>query len=96
MSKQTLYYIYCHILNAKHVHVKSVNLHSADLKILFRSLSCTVHEMATTKPPWGELPPEAAMFHIGMGHSVPGLPDHLSIELKTLFSDCLSKYVIHF
>lgn len=52
--------------------------------------------MAITKPPWGELPPEAAMFQIGTGQSVPGLPDHLSIELKTLFSDCLSRYIVPF
>lgn len=63
---------------------------------IFRSLACTVYEMATTKPPWGELPPEAAMFQIGIGQSVPGLPDHLSVELKTLFSACLSRYVIYF
>lgn len=56
-----------------------------------------MHEMAITKPPWGELSPEAAMFKIGIGQSVPGLPDHLSFELKALFSDCLSRYdVIHF
>ena len=47
--------------------------------------------MATTKPPWGEFPPEAAMFQIGIGQTVPGLPDHLAAELKDLFNQCLRR-----
>ena len=47
-----------------------------------------------TKPPWGELPPEAAMFQIGIGHDVPMLPDHLSLQLKDIINQCLARYII--
>ena len=58
-----------------------------------RSLGCTIHEMACTKPPWGEYPPEAAMFQIGIGNTVPGLPDTLPPELRDFFNLCLLRYV---
>ena len=48
--------------------------------------------MAVTKPPWGELPPEAAMFQIGIGQSVPLLPDNLSVQLKDIFRQCISRF----
>jgi mitogen-activated protein kinase kinase kinase 19 len=58
------------------------------------SLGCTIHEMVMTKPPWGELPPEAAMFQIGIGQTVPQLPDHLSHDIKLLYNSCLSRYLL--
>ena len=63
------------------------------ISTVYRSLGCTIHEMATTKPPWGELPPEAAMFQIGIGQTVPGLPDHLPSQLKDVFNQCLSRLI---
>lgn len=47
--------------------------------------------MVVTKPPWGELPPEAAMFQIGIGQSIPLLPDHLTADIKQLYTNCLSR-----
>jgi hypothetical protein len=55
------------------------------------SLGATVHEMATTHPPWGKLLPEAAMFQIGIGRSFPMLPDEISSELKDLYQLCLAR-----
>lgn len=54
-----------------------------------RSTGCTVHEMVTTHPPWGDLPPEAAMFKIGVGQTIPSLPDHISSSLKEFYHLCL-------
>ena len=47
--------------------------------------------MAMTKPPWGELPPEAAMFHIGLGQNVLILPDRLSLQLRDIINLCLTR-----
>lgn len=55
----------------------------------YRSTGCTVHEMVTTHPPWGDLPPEAAMFKIGVGQNIPNLPDHISSSLKEFYHLCL-------
>lgn len=55
------------------------------------SLGCTVHEMATTKPPWADYPPEAAMFQIGIGRAIPPPPDHLSAKLRNFFFSCLER-----
>ena len=53
-----------------------------DVSTQYRSTGCTVHEMVTTHPPWGDLPPEAAMFKIGVGQTIPSLPDHVNSSLK--------------
>lgn len=53
------------------------------------STGCTVHEMVTTHPPWGDLPPEAAMFKIGVGQTIPSLPDHVSPSLREFYHLCL-------
>ena len=50
--------------------------------------------MTLTKPPWGELPPEAAMFQIGIGQDVPMLPKRVSIQLKDIINQCLTRYRI--
>lgn len=55
------------------------------------SLGCTVHEMALTKPPWADFPPEAAMFQIGIGKAVPPPPDHLSPTIREFFYSCLTR-----
>lgn len=56
---------------------------------IYRSTGCTIHEMVTTHPPWGDLPPEAAMFKIGVGQTVPSLPDHINPSLKEFYHLCL-------
>lgn len=56
---------------------------------MIRSTGCTVHEMVTTHPPWGDLPPEAAMFRIGVGQTIPNLPDHVSSSLREFYHLCL-------
>ncbi|XP_011403599.2 PREDICTED: mitogen-activated protein kinase kinase kinase 19-like [Amphimedon queenslandica] len=53
------------------------------------SLGCTMYEMIFTRPPWGDLPPEAAMFKIGLGQSLPPLPKNSSMELISLYTACL-------
>ena len=58
-----------------------------------RSLGATVHEMATTKPPWGTLVPEAAMFQIGIGKSFPSLPEEVFEPLNDFYRKCLIRSV---
>eukprot|EP00117_Sycon_ciliatum_P003041 scpid28808/ scgid8001/ Mitogen-activated protein kinase kinase kinase 2; MAPK/ERK kinase kinase 2 len=43
------------------------------------SLGCTVIEMITGKPPWGDLEPMAALFRIGTCQSGPDLPQSVSV-----------------
>lgn len=56
-----------------------------------RSLGATVHEMVTTKPPWGGLVPEAAMFQIGIGKLFPALPEDVSESLNDFYRRCLTR-----
>ncbi len=32
------------------------------------------------------------MFQIGIGQSVPVLPDHLSVQLKDMFHQCINRF----
>ncbi|XP_047124111.1 mitogen-activated protein kinase kinase kinase 2 isoform X1 [Hydra vulgaris] len=52
------------------------------------SFGCTVLEMLTTKPPWFELPPMSAIFHIATRPTVPHLPDNSSTSCVTFVNDC--------
>jgi len=54
-----------------------------------------VYEMATTHPPWGDLPPEAAMFQIGIGRTIPDLPEQTGSSLKEFYKLCLTRLVVH-
>jgi len=55
------------------------------------SLGCTVVEMLTTKPPWYNLEPMAALFKIATDKTKPNLPDHISMECR----DFLSLVFVH-
>ena len=46
------------------------------------SLGCTVIEMLTTKPPWGDLEPMSALFRIGTHKMGPDLPPNISVPLQ--------------
>ena len=92
-------HVLVHALNAGsdsgcylHTTVSSLPRHSP-LPSPCRSLGATIHEMATTKPPWGTLVPEAAMFQIGIGKSFPSLPEEVSDSLNDLYRKCLTRSV---
>ncbi|XP_031480195.1 mitogen-activated protein kinase kinase kinase 5-like [Nymphaea colorata] len=52
------------------------------------SLGCTIIEMITGKPPWGDLPGAAAMFNV-MKSKVPPIPETLSSKGKDFLRCCL-------
>ena len=67
-----------------------------ELKILFclfpwRSLGCTVVEMLTTKPPWSEFEPMAALFKIATQLTEPALPIDLSEDAREFIQSTLVK-----
>lgn len=43
------------------------------IKYIFRSVGCTVIEMLTTKPPWADYEPMAALFKIATQATDPHL-----------------------
>lgn len=50
--------------------------------------------MATGFPPWTEVffdNPVAAIMHIGVGPSIPLIPNHISKELKKVIEGCLRR-----
>eukprot|EP00118_Oscarella_pearsei_P006534 m.29662 g.29662 ORF g.29662 m.29662 type:complete len:1144 (+) comp31207_c1_seq2:136-3567(+) len=55
------------------------------------SVGCTIFEMATGKPPWSELNPTAAIFHIGSGADPPLLPGKFSQLAVEFVAQCLTK-----
>jgi len=56
------------------------------------SIGCTIHEMATGKPPWSDKAPYAAIYSIGNGDSpIPELPKDLGEGLKDFFKWCLTR-----
>ncbi|WJX48012.1 mitogen-activated protein kinase kinase kinase [Trifolium repens] len=67
------------------------NSDGCNLAVDIWSLGCTVLEMATTKPPWGQYEGVAAMFKIGNSRELPTIPDHLSEEGKDFVRLCLQR-----
>ena len=59
--------------------------------VYFRSVGCTVFEMATRKPPWADMNPMAAIFAIGSNKPVPQLPEKFSDEVREFVNACLTK-----
>ncbi|KAK1374371.1 Mitogen-activated protein kinase kinase kinase YODA [Heracleum sosnowskyi] len=74
---------------APEIIVKSTD--SSNLAVDIWSLGCTVLEMATTKPPWGQLEGAAAIFKIGHTQELPELPPYLSDDGKDFISLCLQR-----
>ena len=58
---------------------------------LCRSLGCTVVEMLTTKPPWSEFEPMAALFKIATQPTEPSLPHDLSEDAMEFIQATLTK-----
>ncbi|XP_009625482.1 mitogen-activated protein kinase kinase kinase 3 [Nicotiana tabacum] len=54
------------------------------------SLGCTVLEMATAKPPWGQYE-AAALFKLAHGKDSPEIPRNLSDNAKNFLKLCLQK-----
>ncbi|XP_043696693.1 mitogen-activated protein kinase kinase kinase YODA-like [Telopea speciosissima] len=67
------------------------NSNGCNLAVDIWSLGCTVLEMATTKPPWGQYEGVVAMFKIGNSKELPAIPDHLSDEGKDFVRECLQR-----
>ncbi|CAN6460047.1 unnamed protein product [Victoria cruziana] len=59
-----------------------------DLAVDIWSLGCTIIEMVTGKPPWGDLNWAAAMFKVTR-NEIPHIPDSLSTEGKDFLRRCL-------
>ncbi|XP_031483333.1 mitogen-activated protein kinase kinase kinase 5-like isoform X2 [Nymphaea colorata] len=59
-----------------------------DLAVDIWSLGCTIIEMVTGKPPWGDLNWAAAMFKVTRNET-PHIPDNLSLEGKDFLCRCL-------
>ncbi|XP_068752241.1 mitogen-activated protein kinase kinase kinase 3-like isoform X3 [Montipora capricornis] len=55
------------------------------------SLGCTVVEMLTTKPPWSEFEPMAALFKIATQPTEPELPLDLSEDARDFVQSTLTK-----
>ncbi|XP_010539223.1 PREDICTED: mitogen-activated protein kinase kinase kinase YODA-like [Tarenaya hassleriana] len=67
------------------------NSNGYNLAVDIWSLGCTVLEMATAKPPWGQHEGVAAVFKIGNSKELPEIPDHLSDEGKDFVRLCLQR-----
>ena len=61
----------------------------------YRSVGCTIFEMATGKPPLSDKEPMSALFHIGNNQSMPRLPSTCSDEAIELVDMCLQLLVIN-
>jgi mitogen-activated protein kinase kinase kinase 19 len=55
------------------------------------SIGCTVFEMATGKPPFYDMEPTAALYHIGLGAKPPRLPDSFSSAAISFVQSCLTR-----
>ncbi|RMX51419.1 hypothetical protein pdam_00012618 [Pocillopora damicornis] len=55
------------------------------------SLGCTVVEMLTTKPPWAEFEPMAALFKIATQPTEPSLPHDLCEDAREFIQSTLTK-----
>lgn len=54
------------------------------------SLACTVIELMTGKPPWGDLSPDDARMHI-LNDEIPQFPDSFSQHLCDFLRDCFNR-----
>ncbi|XP_071736292.1 mitogen-activated protein kinase kinase kinase 3-like [Rutidosis leptorrhynchoides] len=68
-----------------------MNTNGYNLAVDIWSLGCTVLEMATSKPPWGQYEGVAAIFKIGNSKDMPEIPDHLSKNAKSFIKQCLQR-----
>ncbi|MFS8015042.1 putative mitogen-activated protein kinase kinase kinase STE-STE11 family [Helianthus anomalus] len=68
-----------------------MNTNGYNLAVDIWSLGCTVLEMATSKPPWGQYEGVAAIFKIGNSKDMPEIPDHLSNNAKSFIKQCLQR-----
>lgn len=57
--------------------------------VFFRSIGCTVFEMATKSPPWSDMNPYAAIFAICSSKPVPALPSDFSQKARDFVRVCL-------
>ena len=60
--------------------------------LVFRSVGCTVIEMLTTKPPWAEYEPMAALFKIATQATDPHM--RCSKMAHEFIRACLQRYII--
>ncbi|XP_076958965.1 mitogen-activated protein kinase kinase kinase 3-like [Bidens hawaiensis] len=68
-----------------------MNTNGYNLAVDIWSLGCTVLEMATSKPPWGQYKGVAAIFKIGNSKDMPEIPDRLSNNAKSFIKQCLQR-----
>ncbi|PWA62632.1 rho-associated protein kinase 1/2 [Artemisia annua] len=68
-----------------------MNTNGYNLAVDIWSLGCTILEMATSKPPWGQYEGVAAIFKIGNSKDMPDIPDHLSNDAKSFIKQCLQR-----
>ncbi|XP_074335889.1 mitogen-activated protein kinase kinase kinase 3-like isoform X2 [Apium graveolens] len=68
-----------------------MNSNGYNLAVDIWSLGCTILEMATSKPPWGQYEGVAAIFKIGNSKEIPEIPNHLSAEAKNFIRQCLQR-----
>ncbi|KAL8133005.1 mitogen-activated protein kinase kinase kinase 3-like isoform X2 [Apium graveolens] len=68
-----------------------MNSNGYNLAVDVWSLGCTILEMATSKPPWGQYEGVAAIFKIGNSKEIPEIPDHLSNDAKGFIRLCLQR-----
>ncbi|KAD7477956.1 hypothetical protein E3N88_01092 [Mikania micrantha] len=68
-----------------------MNTNGYSLAVDIWSLGCTILEMATSKPPWGQYEGVAAIFKIGNSKDMPEIPDHLSNDAKSFIRQCLQR-----
>ena len=55
------------------------------------SFACTVLQMLTTKPPFSDLNPQAAMYQIVFGDFIPSFPESTSDECAEFINDCFQR-----
>ncbi|XP_017228865.1 mitogen-activated protein kinase kinase kinase 3 isoform X1 [Daucus carota subsp. sativus] len=68
-----------------------MNSNGYNLAVDIWSLGCTILEMATSKPPWGQYEGVAAIFKIGNSKEIPEIPNHLSPDAKNFIRLCLQR-----
>ncbi|GJS71076.1 mitogen-activated protein kinase kinase kinase 3, partial [Tanacetum coccineum] len=68
-----------------------MNTNGYNLAVDIWSLGCTILEMATSKPPWGQYEGVAAIFKIGNSKDMPEIPEHLSNDAKSFIKLCLQR-----